>query len=45
MPKVLIDGFLFGSDNSARLVTITFVALGLTDRKRAAMVETRGQAT
>jgi hypothetical protein len=45
MPKVLIDGFLFGSDNSARLVTITFVALGLTDHKRAAMVETRGQAT
>jgi len=40
MPKVLTDGFLFGSDNLVRLVTMTFVVLGLTDHKRAAMVET-----
>ena len=40
MPKVLTDGFLFGSDNLVRLVTMTFVVLDLTDHKRAAMVET-----
>ncbi len=40
MSKVLIDGFFFGSDNSARLVMMTFVVLGLTDHTRAAMAET-----